>query len=87
MVVLRKDGVKPTGAAVSRDSLISEAVALAPPDTHAVQNFHTFLLNTLPVIILPEETAFGRKIGFNEVGCWKLVVANKNTPTACLINI
>lgn len=49
-------GVKPTVAAVSRNSLDSEAVALAPPCTHAVHCFHSFLLNTFVENILPNES-------------------------------
>lgn len=39
----------------------SEAVALAPPCTHAVHGFHVSLLNTLMPIILPEAQRFVSK--------------------------
>jgi hypothetical protein len=48
-------GSSPPSRQSAVNSLISEAVALAPPCTHAVQCFHTFVLNTLIEIILPKE--------------------------------
>ena len=48
-------GVKPTGCGSQPLFLWnSEAVALAPPPTHAVHKFHIFLLNTLMIVILPD---------------------------------
>src|SRR5690349_17849805 len=48
-------GVKPTGCG-SQPLILwnSEAVALAPPLTHAVHEFHIFFLNTLMIVILPD---------------------------------
>ena len=49
------DGVKPTGCG-SQPLILwdSEAVALAPPPTHAVHDSHIFLLNILMATILPD---------------------------------
>ncbi len=49
------DGVKPTGCG-SQPLILwdTEAVALAPPPTHAVHCSHIFLLITLMTAILPD---------------------------------
>ena len=48
-------GVQPTGCG-SQPLILwnSEAVALAPPPTHAVHKFHIFSLNALMTVILPD---------------------------------
>jgi len=51
---LKKTGSSPPMRQSAVILWVTEAVALAPPCTHAGHCFHTFLLNILLMVILPD---------------------------------